>query len=231
MRPEFAESEDNLRDKPDLCTALPAPQCTHYRRRDIATGQQLVGPAIVLNVGSTLVVQAGWRAVCHDDGLLVLQTTEQPATATAKTEGPDATTVPSQLSHEKEDLSDAFDPVFRDCFAQRLSAIATQMGIVLQQTAVSVNVKQRRDYSCAVFDEHGICWLAHHMCQSTWVRWDRPCAPMCSNSLRCDQETASSPTIRIGVVLICPISQSFLPYSERRVWCDLGFSLPIVPSR
>ena len=53
------------------------------------------------------------------------------------------------------EVTHEFDPIFRDCCAQRLSAIATQMGIVLQQTAVSVNVKQRRDYSCAIFDASG----------------------------------------------------------------------------
>ncbi len=47
------------------------------------------------------------------------------------------------------------DPVFRACYAARLAAVATQMGTILQQTAISVNVKQRRDYSCAVFDHQG----------------------------------------------------------------------------
>ena len=48
-----------------------------------------------------------------------------------------------------------FDPVLREVLAQRIAAIADQMGIVLEQTAMSVNVKQRRDFSCAVFDARG----------------------------------------------------------------------------
>ena len=48
-----------------------------------------------------------------------------------------------------------FDPVLREVLAQRIAAIADQMGIVLEQTAMSVNVKQRRDFSCAVFDASG----------------------------------------------------------------------------
>jgi 5-oxoprolinase (ATP-hydrolysing) len=55
-----------------------------------------------------------------------------------------------QRQHE-----DKFDPVLREVLAQRIAAIADQMGIVLEQTATSVNVKQRRDFSCAVFDARG----------------------------------------------------------------------------
>ncbi len=109
----------------------------HYRRHELAIDQTVHGPAIVLNVGSTLVIDVGWRGTWLRDGLLVLEKHESPTEAE-----------PTSPRH-------AFDPIFRDCFAQRLAAIAAQMGIVLQHTAVSVNVKQRRDYSCAVFDQQG----------------------------------------------------------------------------
>ncbi len=111
-----------------------------WRRQNLQPGQTLAGPAIVLNAGSTLVVEAGWIATCSADGLLYLKRQVAPE---------------SNRSREPGDLRSNFDPVFRDCFAQRLSAIATQMGVVLQQTAVSVNVKQRRDFSCAIFDARG----------------------------------------------------------------------------
>jgi 5-oxoprolinase (ATP-hydrolysing) len=48
-----------------------------------------------------------------------------------------------------------FDPMFRDILAQRIAAIADSMGTVLEQTAMSVNIKERRDFSCAVFDAQG----------------------------------------------------------------------------
>ncbi len=109
-------------------------------RADIAPGEQLLGPCTILNPGSTLVIEAGWRATAWSDGTLMLVKESDLA--------PEVGGLPMRTH-------DNVDPVFRDCFAQRLSAIATQMGVVLQQTALSVNVKQRRDYSCAVFDATG----------------------------------------------------------------------------
>ncbi len=106
-------------------------------RSKIRPGDRIVGPAIVLNEGSTLVIDSGWQARAMSGGTLWL---EQVAVGESNT---------------RNQVHAAFDPVVRDCLAQRLSAIATQMGVVLQQTAVSVNVKQRRDYSCAVFDAQG----------------------------------------------------------------------------
>jgi 5-oxoprolinase (ATP-hydrolysing) len=111
-------------------------------RAAILPGQRIVGPAIVLNHGSTLVIEEDWKAECLSDGTLELELMK---------EGPEMRIEPTRTV----DASHSFDSVLRDCLAQRLSAIATQMGLVLQQTAVSVNVKQRRDYSCAVFDAAG----------------------------------------------------------------------------
>lgn len=115
-----------------------------YRRDELLPGQFLTGPCIVLNAGSTLVVDSGWKARVLSGGTLRLShATSNPV----KTSG--------VQSGAKQPATFSYDPVFRDCFSQRLSAIATQMGVVLQQTAVSVNVKQRRDFSCAVFDAGG----------------------------------------------------------------------------
>ncbi len=112
-------------------------------RLELEPGQQIVGPAIVLNSGSTLVIDAGWSARVLSGGTLLLELVESHV----------ANEVRFATSASSDDA--AFDPVVRDCLAQRLSAIATQMGVVLQQTAVSVNVKQRRDFSCAIFDTEG----------------------------------------------------------------------------
>ncbi len=106
-------------------------------RAKIQPGERIVGPAIVLNEGSTLVIDQGWVAQSLSGGTLLLGR------------------VAGEAREELHAQDFVFDPVVRDCLAQRLSAIATQMGVVLQQTAVSVNVKQRRDYSCAVFDGQG----------------------------------------------------------------------------
>ncbi len=110
-------------------------------RSELQPGQQIVGPAIVLNSGSTLVIDAGWSASVLSGGTLLLEFVDAQVGSEA------------QIASSSDDVT--FDPVVRDCLAQRLSAIATQMGVVLQQTAVSVNVKQRRDFSCAIFDGEG----------------------------------------------------------------------------
>ena len=112
-----------------------------YDRAAIGPGQRIAGPAIVLNSGSTLVIDAGWSAESLSGGTLLLT---RAATRDIK-----------ETRDNKAESESVFDPVVRDCLAQRLSAIATQMGVVLQQTAVSVNVKQRRDFSCAIFDAEG----------------------------------------------------------------------------
>ncbi len=94
---------------------------------------------VVLSPGSTLVVDKGWQVTGGSDGTLLLERVRESADALST-----ATSVTARL-----------EPVAEAVFAQRLAAIATQMGLVLQQTALSVNVKQRRDYSCAVFDRNG----------------------------------------------------------------------------
>ncbi len=66
-------------------------------------------------------------------------------------------TLAPALAHtdSASETASTVDQVAEAVFAQRLAAIATQMGLVLQQTALSVNVKQRRDFSCAIFDASG----------------------------------------------------------------------------
>ncbi|MDX1924926.1 MAG: hydantoinase B/oxoprolinase family protein [Pirellulaceae bacterium] len=134
-------SETKINDRTVLAEALYSPahpsDSKKIVRATIQPGQHILGPAVVMNEGSTLVIDKGWDAVALSGGTLLLERIDDSADKTSQ-----ANTF-------------AFDPVVRDCLAQRLSAIATQMGVVLQQTAISVNVKQRRDYSCAVFDAAG----------------------------------------------------------------------------
>lgn len=123
-----------------VCSQVPT-----VSRARIPLGSQLCGPLIVLSPGSTLVVDEGWHARALSDGTLAIERNSARIASAALfnkvTDG------------EAGDRS--VDLVTEAVFAQRLAAIATQMGLVLQQTALSVNVKQRRDYSCAVFDCSG----------------------------------------------------------------------------
>ncbi|MEM7475510.1 MAG: hydantoinase B/oxoprolinase family protein, partial [Planctomycetota bacterium] len=123
-------------------------------RQHLQPGELLRGPVTILNAGSTLNIDSGWQAECWSEGLLRVLHLPQvaPGDQNKATESAAMETVVLKQAKTKKTL----DPVFRECFGARLKAIATQMGLVLQQTAVSVNVKQRRDYSCAVFDQHGV---------------------------------------------------------------------------
>ncbi|MFM8573648.1 MAG: hydantoinase B/oxoprolinase family protein, partial [Pirellula sp.] len=107
-------------------------------RREISCKQSIQGPALVQSAGSTTIIDPGWSATMQQDGSLKI--------------------VRQRASMESETIEmgqPKFDPILREVVAQRVAAIADQMGIVLEQTALSVNVKQRRDFSCAVFDARG----------------------------------------------------------------------------
>ncbi|MFM7230275.1 MAG: gamma-glutamyltransferase [Cyanobacteriota bacterium] len=94
----------------------------------------LVGPALVLEATGTLLLRPGWRARGLGDGSLLLE--RRPAAAPA-------------------DGAQVADPVRLELFHRRFTAIAEQMGTRLQRTSVSVNIRERLDFSCAVFDGRG----------------------------------------------------------------------------
>ncbi|WP_374672973.1 hydantoinase B/oxoprolinase family protein [Ideonella sp.] len=110
-----------------------------YRREGLAPGATLDGPAVVAESHATTFVAAGWRARVGPAGELVLQRQaplRHAGAATEMTEGQP-------------------DPVLLEVFNHLFMHIAEQMGLRLQQTAVSVNIKERLDFSCALFDAAG----------------------------------------------------------------------------
>jgi 5-oxoprolinase (ATP-hydrolysing) len=98
-------------------------------------GQITEGPALIFEPTSTIVVEAGWRAERAGDGTLIL--TRTTALERAKAVGTDV------------------DPVRLEIFNNLFMAIAEEMGVALQSTATSVNIKERLDFSCAIFDAQG----------------------------------------------------------------------------
>jgi 5-oxoprolinase (ATP-hydrolysing) len=104
--------------------------------RDDLYGEQCVeGPALVTDRSSVTVVEPGWSAGRIEDGTLVLTRSMPPQRAHAI--GTDA------------------DPVMLEIFNNLFMAIAEEMGVALQSTATSVNIKERLDFSCAIFDAEG----------------------------------------------------------------------------
>ncbi len=115
-----------------------------YRREGLCPGDAIAGPAIIVEANATTVVEPGWRAACSDMGHLVLSRAEAaPARRAVGTEA---------------------DPVRLEIFNNMFMSVAEQMGYRLQSTAHSVNVKERLDFSCAIFDrEGGLVVNAPHM--------------------------------------------------------------------
>jgi 5-oxoprolinase (ATP-hydrolysing) len=107
-----------------------------YRRRDLRPGQAVDGPAIIAEDLATTVVEPGWRAQITDR-LDLLLTRVAPDSATTTRATMEA------------------DPVLLEVFGNLFMAVAEQMGERLRSTAHSVNIKERLDFSCAIFDADG----------------------------------------------------------------------------
>lgn len=106
-----------------------------YDAQALSPGHTVTGPAILIEPTGTNVIERGWSGTINSLGHLLL-THEQRAAAS------------------EEDHSTA-DPVTLEKFNNLFMSIAEQMGIVLRNTAQSVNVKERLDFSCAIFDAAG----------------------------------------------------------------------------
>ena len=106
-----------------------------HRREDLRPGDTVDGPALLAEADATTVVDTGWRATATDGGHLLLhRVTPRPARVAAGTD---------------------VDPVLLEVFNNLFMAIAEQMGVRLENTAHSVNIKERLDFSCALFDAEG----------------------------------------------------------------------------
>jgi 5-oxoprolinase (ATP-hydrolysing) len=106
-----------------------------YRREDMRPGDVIRGPAIIAEQNATNIVEPGWAAEVTGLNHLVMNRVE--ARVQSKAIGTDA------------------DPVMLEVFNNLFMSIAEQMGLRLQNTAFSVNIKERLDFSCALFDADG----------------------------------------------------------------------------
>ncbi len=105
------------------------------RRAAIAPGQTVKGPALIIEPNQTIIVEPGWQAqVTARDHVMMTRTEAANRAGAIGTEA---------------------DPVLLEVFNNLFMNIAEQMGVALQKTARSVNIKERLDFSCAVFDADG----------------------------------------------------------------------------
>jgi 5-oxoprolinase (ATP-hydrolysing) len=105
-------------------------------------GHEILGPAIIVEPTGTIIVEKNWRVKVNVNGHLILHFEEVK------------TVLHSEAVSEENTLSKA-DPVTLELFNSAFMSIAQQMGIVLRNTSQSVNVKERLDFSCAIFDATG----------------------------------------------------------------------------
>ncbi len=104
-------------------------------RNALKTGDNVAGPAIITEPTGTNVIEPGWAAECAAGGNLILRR--------------------AVALKRQEAIGTSVDPVMLEVFNNLFMSIADQMGATLANTAYSVNIKERYDFSCAIFDQNG----------------------------------------------------------------------------
>jgi 5-oxoprolinase (ATP-hydrolysing) len=106
-----------------------------YLRESLPIDAEIPGPALVLDATGTVVVDVGFVAIRNERDYLIVRDT--------------------QIGDARELAETGVDPVLLEVFHNQFKSIAEQMGVVLQRTAMSTNIRDRLDFSCAVFDSGG----------------------------------------------------------------------------
>jgi len=106
-----------------------------FERDALQPGDTLAGPAVIRERNTTIVIDPGWRAEVTPLNHLILRRVQPLQRASA--------------------IGTRVDPVLLEVFNNLFMSIAEQMGVTLANTATSVNIKERLDFSCALFDAQG----------------------------------------------------------------------------
>ncbi|WP_322966277.1 hydantoinase B/oxoprolinase family protein [Sphingomonas fuzhouensis] len=105
-----------------------------HARQELAADAVLAGPVLIIDPVSTVVVEPGWQARVLAEGTLLLERV---------------------AARREQAAEEAVDPVRLEIFAGLFMGIAEEMGAALQRSAASVNIRERLDFSCAIFDAEG----------------------------------------------------------------------------
>ena len=111
-----------------------------YRRENLQPGDCILGPAIIVEATGTNIIEPDWKAEVTNIQNLILKHNGNAQ---------------SLIKNPKSKIQNCQDAVMLEIFNNLFRAIAEQMGITLQNTSSSVNIKERLDFSCAIFDHHG----------------------------------------------------------------------------
>jgi len=112
-----------------------------FAREELEPGDRLKGPALILEASATVVLDPGFALEVDGDSVFRLRAIEADVRA--------------PVAGDAGPAEDDADPVRLEVLGSRFMSIAEQMGAVLRNTSVSTNIKERLDYSCAVFDRDG----------------------------------------------------------------------------
>ncbi|WP_287407970.1 hydantoinase B/oxoprolinase family protein [Sphingopyxis sp.] len=184
MRVELTEAGDapatlpipspSAETEPDIVTAWLAGTTQAvplHQRNALAPGLKVAGPAIIIDALSTTVIEPGWDAIVEREGTLRLYKSPSPSgeglgwgpATLHKVSAPHplrlGPAAPDQVSLPSPEgagvTSSAPDPIRLEIFNSLFMAIAEEMGGALQHSASSINIRERLDFSCAIFDGDG----------------------------------------------------------------------------
>jgi 5-oxoprolinase (ATP-hydrolysing) len=111
-----------------------------YQREDLQPDDQIIGPAMIVEKTGTNIIEPNWQATLTNRNSLILEQVNLKK---------------SLVQQTIKEIPNKPDPVRLEIFKNLFQFIAEEMGITLQNTASSVNIKERLDFSCAIFDQHG----------------------------------------------------------------------------
>ena len=153
--------------------------CPLIAREDVSGNEPLIGPAIITEDNTTTILDRGWKALKLKDGSLLLSaldggigssspealrsiSDEVSGFRSDETRGSTAQEKDISSTHDTQESARAQlnahakpDPITLELFNSLFRFVAEQMGITLQNTSQSVNIKERLDFSCALFDAEG----------------------------------------------------------------------------
>jgi len=136
LRPQRASGLAQPIDEIELWTSGRACRAPVFDRAALCSADRIAGPALIIETIATTVIEPGWSATVNELGHLVLEHTGVHAAR--------GTLKPYPA-----------DPVLLELFNNLFMNVAEQMGAVLQNTSTSVNMRERLDFSCAIFDRSG----------------------------------------------------------------------------
>ena len=137
---DLDEIERSSADSTPVFTGGVSVQSGIFQRASLQPGNRVLGPALIIEEHQTIVVEPGWEAAINALDHIILNR---------------VTALPREIAIGTGNHGEGADPVLLEVFNNLFMSIAEQMGITLQNTAYSVNIKERLDFSCAVFNAEG----------------------------------------------------------------------------